>query len=478
MITTDLQRTLTELADVISQMDDLDLACELACERLEAALHGPVAILERSGSRWRLRSSSGGRQAGEIADETVADDEVSLEELTARAESVQWAWIPLGAGEERVMLVPANWHPRRTAGPLEQNARQLGFALEAVALRAAGRERGRMIRASYGFTRRLSAVSGRAHLHQFIVDEVAEASRAKLGALALYSETEGCLHVAATRGYPRVLVQDVRVAPGEGVIGRVFRDRRPLLVSDIRKHPNLHRPRPRYRTPSFMAIPVLAQQQAIGVLCLADRFDGAPFEEADLAVARSLAASASLALSADALAQRAEVLGQWATIDPLTELFNRRYFRQRLEEEFQRSRRYHLPLSLVLFDLDDFKRVNDTYGHPAGDVVLRSISDVLRRTVRAFDVCCRYGGEEFVVVLPGSDADDASTTAHRVRLAVESHRVALRTGEAPVRVTLSAGCVSLGANDTVDDLIGAADEALYEAKQRGKNQIRVARSTG
>jgi diguanylate cyclase (GGDEF)-like protein len=131
-------------------------------------------------------------------------------------------------------------------------------------------------------------------------------------------------------------------------------------------------------------------------------------------------------------------------------------------------------LSLLLLDIDDFKSVNDRFGHPAGDAVLRSIADLLRRSVRAFDVCCRYGGEEFVLVLPGSDADDALSTARRVRQAVEAQRLPVRADEPPVGVTLSIGSITLRAGDAVDDLIAAADEALYEAKRCGKNQIRVA----
>lgn len=476
MIPTDLPRAITRLADVVSQMDDLERACELACERLQEALAGPVAILERTGARWRLRSSTSsiaGADA-EFFDDAVAPGETDLSELTTRAAAVQWAWVPLGGSENRVMLVPADWHQQRDPAALEPIVRQLGFALEAVAVRAEARGRTRMMYSSYAFSRRLSRVRGQEGLHQFISDQVARAGRANLAALALFSEPDGHLRVVATTGYPHVLVQHVRVSPGDGVIGTVFRTARPLLVSDISKIPHLHRRRPRYRTPSFMAVPLLWHERPLGVICLADRMDRAPFEADDLRVVRALAASSSLALTADAISERAELLSEWATIDPLTELFNRRYFRQRLEEEYQRARRYEVPLSLLLLDLDDFKIVNDRFGHPAGDVVLRSVADVLRRNVRAFDVCCRYGGEEFVIVLPGGDSGDAVATANRVRQAIEDHRISVRANTAPVGVTISVGAVTLKRGDTVEDLIAEADAALYEAKRGGKNQIRVA----
>lgn len=464
---------ITELTDVVSRMDDLDRAFQLACNRLQEILGGPIAILERSGQRWRLRSASPGPSVGERFDDELPAEGVSLQEITHGAD-VQWGWIPLGAGDERVMLVPAGWRPAEAAGPLELVIRQLGYALSAVELRATNRRLGRLSRVTYGFSRRLSQLSASNTLYQFIIDKAVEIGHGREGALALYSETDGELGIVATSGYPRVLVDHVRVRPGEGIIGQVFATERPLLVADISRHPQMHQRRPRYRTGSFMAAPILARGGAMGVICVTDRLDGAPFEPADLEVLRSIAGTAALALRADDLARQTELLGQWAAIDPLTELFNRRYFRQRLQEEFQRARRYNLPLSLLLLDIDDFKRVNDTYGHSTGDAVLRAIADVLRRNVRTFDLCCRYGGEEFVLVLPGSDAEDAVRTGDRVRLAISGQRLTGRANDPPIHVTVSVGAVTLGNLGTVDELIEEADRALYQAKQRGKNQIRAA----
>jgi diguanylate cyclase (GGDEF)-like protein len=474
MISGELERSIAELADVVSRMSDLDRACELTCERLQAAMNGPIAILERSGPRWRLRSSTQPIDAdSDPTDDTVAPAGTTLRELTARAASVQWAWVPLGAGEERIMLVSADWQQSNAAAPLEHTIRPLGYALEAVALRAKARVPARIVRETYAFSRRLARVK-HGRLHDVIAGEMARATRANVAALALFLPADGYLRIVATVGYPRVLVEHVRVRPGEGVIGRVFGTRRPLLVSDIAQHPQLNRRRARYRTPSFIGVPLLWREEPLGVVCVADRADGASFEDIDLQLLRALGAPASIALAAQEVSERAEMLSEWATIDPLTDLFNRRYFRQRLEEEFHRARRYNLPLSLLLLDIDDFKSVNDRFGHPAGDTVLRALADLLRRNVRAFDVCCRYGGEEFVLVLPGSDAEDALSTARRVRQAVEAQRLPVRADEPPVGVTLSIGSITLRAGDTVDDFIGAADEALYEAKRCGKNQIRVA----
>jgi diguanylate cyclase (GGDEF)-like protein len=477
MITSELQRVISELADVVSQMDDLALACELACDRLQDVLKGPVAILERSGERWRLRSGADAQLSGretEIFNSSTARRETELQELTARAATVNWAWVPLGGGDARVILVPGEWQRENAAVPLEQTIRQLGFALEAVSVRAKVRERMHLLRSAYAFGRRLSRAGEQAPLYQVIADGIATATRSNVSTLALYSASDRLLRVVATAGYPRVLVEDVRVAPGEGVIGMVFKTRRPLLVADIATVPHLHRRRPRYRTPSFMAVPLLKREQPLGVLCVADRRDGAPFDTDDLRVLRALAPSAALAIDADAISSRAALLAEWATIDPLTGIFNRRYFRQRLEEEFQRARRYDLPLSLLLLDLDDFKSVNDRFGHPAGDAVLRATSDCLRRNVRMFDVCCRYGGEEFVIMLPGGDAVDAAATADRIRQAIGRHPFSVGPKDPPIHMSVSIGVVTLRPGNTVEELIEEADTALYEAKRAGKDQVRIA----
>ena len=134
-----------------------------------------------------------------------------------------------------------------------------------------------------------------------------------------------------------------------------------------------------------------------------------------------MAAPAALGLAAARLAGRAKDLAHAAAVDPLTSLFNRRYFETRIDEEIQRARRYGLDLALLMIDADNFKALNDTLGHLVGDRVLRAMSDTLRRSVRAFDVCTRFGGEEFAILMPGSSAASALQSAERIRQRVERY---------------------------------------------------------
>ena len=167
-------------------------------------------------------------------------------------------------------------------------------------------------------------------------------------------------------------------------------------------------------------------------------------------------------------------LRKLSVTDGLTELFNHRHIHELLHEEFERTKRSGEPMSVVMMDLDRFKQVNDTYGHPTGDVILFETAEILRQTVREIDMVGRYGGEEFIAILPGAGEDDAVHFAERVRAAVAEHVYRDEANE--VRMTVSGGVASFpsGHTDHPDLLIKRADEALYAAKEGGRNQIRRA----
>ncbi len=162
--------------------------------------------------------------------------------------------------------------------------------------------------------------------------------------------------------------------------------------------------------------------------------------------------------------------------DGLTKAYNHRHFQERLRSEFARARRYEEPLACVMLDIDHFKRVNDTFGHPAGDRVLARLVEILKEGTRGEDLVARYGGEEFVVLLPKTDAEHARVQAERVRQRVEEEPVDLGGGVA-IPLTVSLGVAEFqpgGEVDSPDALIRAADGALYRAKANGRNQVVVA----
>ncbi len=169
----------------------------------------------------------------------------------------------------------------------------------------------------------------------------------------------------------------------------------------------------------------------------------------------------------------AEIL-KHATLDALTGFYNKRQLEERLKQEVSSARRQHQPLSVIMTDIDFFKGVNDTYGHAVGDLVLKTVSDVIRSQLREYDVAGRYGGEEFTILLPSAAIKDACMVAERLRKAVEKRMVdisKLTPEHKNINVTISLGVYQMQEGDEIPDLIIKADKALYEAKTGGRNKV-------
>ena len=164
--------------------------------------------------------------------------------------------------------------------------------------------------------------------------------------------------------------------------------------------------------------------------------------------------------------------------DPLTKVYNRRYLDRRLDEEVARSKRYSLELSVFMLDIDHFKRVNDSYGHQAGDVTLIALGKLIKADLRDLDMVYRYGGEEFLIICTNTPIKGATLVAERLRHLIESHPIEISDGfggNQIIQVTTSIGVASLSANiDSKEKLVQAADNSLYRAKQEGRNRVIVA----
>jgi diguanylate cyclase (GGDEF)-like protein len=222
---------------------------------------------------------------------------------------------------------------------------------------------------------------------------------------------------------------------------------------------------------SHAAMPLRSGDSVIGVLMIAS----ATFRDltqAERDRLQVIANQSSLALQNALLHEELERL---SVTDRLTELYNHGYLHQRLDEEIERAMRFGHRLSVIMLDIDDFKKFNDRFGHPKGDMVLKAVSSVIRQNLREIDVAARYGGEEFVVVLPETDVAGALAVAERIRTSMEEYpHIADEQGER-VTQTISLGVATypLHAPDGAS-LIEAADQAMYRAKRAGKNRVVVA----
>ena len=226
----------------------------------------------------------------------------------------------------------------------------------------------------------------------------------------------------------------------------------------------------------FAAVVVRRQNRRLAAL--AEHLTAAQDEGALVAVDAGAIRDRRLRDAFRALADRVADTWRLATVDPLTGIANRQAVLARVDEELVRAARYRRPVSVILCDLDHFKRLNDSHGHAAGDLVLRHVGGLLAEHVRVTDTAGRYGGEEFLVVLPETDADAAASVAEKLRRVVARTPVRLAGGEL-VAVTMSAGVAGgLGSLLEADALLRDADGALYSAKALGRDQVYVFRETG
>jgi len=312
-------------------------------------------------------------------------------------------------------------------------------------------------------------------IFSIILEKSTQYVQAEQGSIMLLDEDRRELSIKAMKGLNKKVVELLKIHPGEGISGQVVMSGTPLIVSDIdTDHRITQERRPRYKTKSFISIPLKLDGRTIGVLNVADKMSGEIFSKEDLQLLVSIGAYASVAIERSRFYQKTEELKKISITDSLTGLLNRRYFQERMSEEIERSRRHHLPLSLIMIDVDDFKRVNDSLGHLIGDEVLKATARCLRNSIRTIDVAARYGGEEFTVILPQTSKADAQTIAERV--CAEVYRLDLPFIKSDQKLALS---VSLGLAtypedaETLEDLIRNADIALYAAKSQGKNRVVV-----
>ncbi len=213
-----------------------------------------------------------------------------------------------------------------------------------------------------------------------------------------------------------------------------------------------------------MAIPLVSFGQTLGVLILESEQTG-KFQEGDV---ESLEAVADICATAIQNAHYVERVKQLAYLDGLTGIFNRRYFELRVVEEIDRARRFNSGMAVLMVDIDQFKRLNDEFGHLLGDEVLRQVSSIFHGQLRKIDVVCRYGGEEFAVLLSQTNPQHALQVAEKLRRLVENWQFP----GVPRPVTISAGVATFPDHGTTrDELVKSADAGLYAAKQRGRNRV-------
>ncbi len=261
-------------------------------------------------------------------------------------------------------------------------------------------------------------------------------------------------------------------------IQKSLESKQPVIINDVKNDPlmaSVQSEMQEFGLNSIVVIPVIKKESVIGTFFLRTAspiVDGITDRVCNLCrlIANISASALENAVLFESMQTAQEYFEEMAVRDGLTNLYNHRHFYDRIEEEFSRAHRYGSPLSLVFFDIDDFKRVNDVYGHTHGDQVLRKIGHLLKEVARESDIPARYGGEEFAIILPNTSEEGALDVANRLHSVIRNHKFKHLNGET---ITISSGVATFSDESvpSFDRLIQLADEAMYKAKESGKDKV-------
>lgn len=277
-------------------------------------------------------------------------------------------------------------------------------------------------------------------------------------------------------GFPQDWAGKVRIHPDEGILGVALQKR--MVVSKLDPLSSSGRRSSRLSleelgvSPDFVA-PIPGISGIVGALVV----EGCPFPlEEERINMTMLADLLTMAMQNATLLDPARD-GKW--VDQLTGVSNRIHFLQQFESEIRRTENYRESLALFMFDIDEFKKVNDKYGHLAGDVVIRSMADIVRKNTRGYDLVGRYGGDEFMLLITSTTGEQAASFTEHLREKISTTDIAIPGTDVPVRITISGGLAIFPTHgQSTTELFRAADAALYVSKSRGRNRILVATSVG
>ena len=313
-------------------------------------------------------------------------------------------------------------------------------------------------------------------LLDIIIEKSIEAARATKGSLMLLDDTQEFLEVQRVILWDESLnrpvpidnfKKNIKIKPGEGIAGKVLVTGEMLIINQPENDPNFKQFEDSERfIQNICCIPLKVNNITFGVINIVDKIDGSPFEKRDTDLLMAMVNQAAIVLDNTKLFKL-------AITDGLTGLYLVRHFKNRLASEEKRAKRYNKIFSILFFDIDHFKKFNDTYGHHIGDEVLKQVATIFRNSLReGIDIAARYGGEEMIALLPETDIKGAYIVAERLRNAIANHEF---TGyKTSLHVTISIGISEFPNSDSnTEELIRKADTALYQSKEGGRNKTTI-----
>jgi diguanylate cyclase (GGDEF)-like protein len=310
---------------------------------------------------------------------------------------------------------------------------------------------------------------------QLILEKVSRLLRPSNWSLLMIDQRTGELYFHAARGPGADALLGLRLKPGEGIAGHVAQSALPLRVDDVRQDPRFASrfdEKSSFHSRSILCVPLMAKGRVLGLIELVNGAQDGPFSEEDLRTLSTVAEFASIALEN---AQNFAKVQELTVIDDHTGLYNSRHLKRQLVSEVVRAVRFGHPVSVIFFDLDRFKQVNDQRGHQSGSRVLLEVGQLLLRVLRSTDVAVRYGGDEFVVLLPETSRDQALEVATRLRDEVAAEPFLAHEQLGPLRLTASFGVATFPDDGAApEELLRRADEAMYRVKARSRDGVEAA----
>ena len=303
-------------------------------------------------------------------------------------------------------------------------------------------------------------------LLQLIMKTIKNVMEAQASSLMLLDPEKNELYFNTVEG-GSAKVKEIRIQAHQGIAGHVASTGQPLIVNDVEKSKYFLKSvdqRTRFKTRQIICVPLVNRGKTIGVLQALNKRGHQDFNKEDERLFGAFGHQVSVAIDNARLYNM-------AFYDALTRVYMRRYFEAWLEQEFARVKRYHTNLSLMMFDIDHFKKINDAHGHQAGDYILRKLAETVKANVRLADVVARYGGEEFVVCLPETTVEKAKFSGERIRKAVEQTKFIYEGKTIPVTISVGITSFKLTPEKTAAQFIKDADTALYRSKEGGRNRV-------
>jgi diguanylate cyclase (GGDEF)-like protein len=299
-----------------------------------------------------------------------------------------------------------------------------------------------------------------------IISQIASLINCSRITIMLLDPERAYLTIKAAKGFPEEGATKVKVKVGEGISGYVASQGEPVFITNIEEDPRFKKMNSeQYYAKSLISVPLKIRDEVIGVINVNNKLDNELFTIDDCDILMTISYNAAIAIENSRRYEEAKSL---AIKDALTGLYNQAYFWRVFEMETERSKRYKNPLCLVIIDVDNFKHVNDTYGHQKGDMVLAEVGRVLSQSIRKVDILFRYGGDEFIVLLTETDLEGARMISERLRAKIEDHCFSTPAIN-DLKITFSLGCSQYKKDMTQKGFFENTDKVLYEAKQKGKN---------